>query len=131
MVMGKITGVHGLDGKLKVWSFARSVDTYAPGNQLYLRTENTDDARAYVIADNRLAEESEWDFTLLADLIVELDTGEMDLTDMGFSESELEQLMTWTPAGDKSGPSAGPVQLGDMAPLGLPQRCPKCGYEWR
>jgi 16S rRNA processing protein RimM len=49
MVMGKITGVHGLDGKLKVWSFARSVDPYAPGNQLFVRTENKDDARAYVI----------------------------------------------------------------------------------
>jgi len=49
MVMGKITGVHGLDGKLKVWSFARSVDPYASGNQLFVRTENTDDTRAYVI----------------------------------------------------------------------------------
>ncbi|MCA1795249.1 MAG: hypothetical protein LC660_15510 [Desulfobacteraceae bacterium] len=49
MVMGKITGVHGLDGKLKMWSFARSLDPYAPGNQLFVRTENTDDVKVYVI----------------------------------------------------------------------------------
>ena len=49
VVMGKITGAHGLDGKLKVWSFAESIDVFVPGNRLFVRTENTDAVIPYVI----------------------------------------------------------------------------------
>lgn len=56
-----------------------------------------DTAMAYNIADNKLKEESEWDFDALADLFEHLDTGAFDLTITGFDENELERLMTWTP----------------------------------
>ncbi|MEE4362588.1 MAG: ribosome maturation factor RimM [Desulfotignum sp.] len=49
LVMGKITGVHGLDGKVKVRSFAESSDIYALKSRVFLRTENKTDARPYVI----------------------------------------------------------------------------------
>ncbi|MCA1786367.1 MAG: 16S rRNA processing protein RimM, partial [Desulfobacteraceae bacterium] len=49
MVMGKITGAHGLEGNIKVWSFAESDDIFAPGCQLFIKTENTNDARPYII----------------------------------------------------------------------------------
>lgn len=49
LVMGKITGVHGLDGKLKVWSFAESLDVFVPGNRVFLRSKNTDAVTPYVI----------------------------------------------------------------------------------
>src|SRR5678816_2003029 len=39
----------------------------------------------------------EWDFSTLADLLNELDTGGMDMDVTGFSTEELERLMTWTP----------------------------------
>ena len=57
-------------------------------------------AKAYNIADNRLQEESEWDFTPLADLLTELDTGAFDLSLTGFDADELEQMMNYTPAGE-------------------------------
>ena len=37
--IGKVTGVHGLNGNLKVWSFADSVDTFCPGTSVLLKAE--------------------------------------------------------------------------------------------
>ena len=54
-------------------------------------------AKAYNLADNKLHDETEWDFDSLADVLGELDTGAFDLTIMGFDENELERLMTWIP----------------------------------
>lgn len=57
-------------------------------------------AKAYNIADNRLQDEAEWDFTPLADLLTELDTGAFDLSLTGFDADELEQMVNYTPAGE-------------------------------
>lgn len=38
--IGKVTGVHGLGGNLKVWSFAESIDTFSPGRIVLLKFEN-------------------------------------------------------------------------------------------
>ncbi len=35
--IGKITGVHGLNGNLKVWSFAHSIETFSPGRNVLLK----------------------------------------------------------------------------------------------
>lgn len=37
--IGKVTGVHGLGGNLKVWSFAQSVDTFSSGRSVLLKSE--------------------------------------------------------------------------------------------
>jgi len=39
----------------------------------------------------------EFDFSKLADLVAELDTGEMDMATTGFDEEELERIANWTP----------------------------------
>jgi len=54
-------------------------------------------ALAYAVADNKLAELAEWDFTKMADLMTELDDGEFDLELTGFDMSEIEEIMNWTP----------------------------------
>ncbi|MBA7478832.1 hypothetical protein ES707_14260 [subsurface metagenome] len=51
-------------------------------------------AKAYNIADNRLAELAEDDMPKLKDLLQELDTGDLDMEAIGYSENELEELMT-------------------------------------
>jgi len=51
-------------------------------------------ALAYMIADNRLQDETDWDFPLLKDLFGVLDTGELDLETTGFDLSEIEALLT-------------------------------------
>lgn len=56
------------------------------------------DGEAFSLADNQLASLAEWDFTGLADLLQELDTGATDMAALtGFAEAELEQIATWTP----------------------------------
>jgi 16S rRNA processing protein RimM len=36
--IGKITGVHGLKGNLKVWSFAHSIKSFTPGKKVFLKS---------------------------------------------------------------------------------------------
>lgn len=63
----------------------------------YQDYENEAAEWADLIADNRIAELAETDFTALADLLVSLDTGAFDLDLTGFSEGELKNIMGWTP----------------------------------
>ncbi|PIE63405.1 MAG: 16S rRNA processing protein RimM [Desulfobacter postgatei] len=51
LTIGKVTGVHGLGGNLKVWSWAQSPDTFTPGLCVVLKNEDDplDPGREYVI----------------------------------------------------------------------------------
>ena len=50
-------------------------------------------AEAYLIADNRLQDETDWDYEKLKDLLQDLDTGEFDLELTGFDMGEIENLI--------------------------------------
>jgi len=56
------------------------------------------DEKALNIALNKI--QGDWDFTPLADLLTELDTGAFDLTLTGFDTDELERMMNYTPVGE-------------------------------
>ena len=82
--------------------------------------------QAYVLANNKTAERSEWDFPKLKDVFTEIDTGEFALEITGFDMGEIEDVMTWGVEPDEdekadSVPSA-PVEavskLGEMYQLG-------------
>lgn len=60
----------------------------------YQDYENEAEEWADLIADNRIAELSEMDNTMLKDLLQEIDTGVIDMELTGFTEDELESLMT-------------------------------------
>jgi len=60
---------------------------------IYLPLEGAK-AEAYLIADNRLQDETDWDYEKLKDLLQELDTGELDLELTGFDIDEIEDLIT-------------------------------------
>lgn len=51
LTIGKVTGVHGLGGNLKVWSWAQSPDTFAPGLSVALKNEDEprEPGREYLI----------------------------------------------------------------------------------
>jgi 16S rRNA processing protein RimM len=49
LTIGKVTGVHGLKGNLKVWSFAESVDTFGRGRQIRLKSEQEKTGEEYTI----------------------------------------------------------------------------------
>jgi 16S rRNA processing protein RimM len=46
--IGKVTGVHGLNGTLKVWSFANSIETYSSGRKVLLQT-GKDKSKPFII----------------------------------------------------------------------------------
>jgi DNA modification methylase len=51
-------------------------------------------ADAYVIADNKLNELSEWDENILADLIADIDSANFDVELTGFDADEIDSLMS-------------------------------------
>ena len=48
---------------------------------------DSDTAKAYALADNRTAELAEWDDSILAKQLIELDTAGWDLTNLGFENA--------------------------------------------
>lgn len=52
-----------------------------------------DEKRAYIIADNRLAQDAGWDYELLRGELEDLDGENFDLTLTGFEEEELEEIL--------------------------------------
>lgn len=88
---------------------------------IYLPFEGSK-AEAYMIADNKIQDETEWDFPKLKDLLQELDTGEFDIEITGFDENEIENLMTQFFNPDE--------QKEYDENIETTNKCPKCGYEW-
>ena len=54
-------------------------------------------AKAYRIADNRLNEDSKWDFSILNKEFTDLMDNHFDLDNLGFDNKELENLITFEP----------------------------------
>ena len=80
--------------------------------------------RAYILADNRLAEQSGWDTEMLALELGEIQAAGMDLTITGFTAADLE---IENPS--ESGPEA--VDLDDNSTTEKERKimhCPKCGF---
>lgn len=77
-------------------------------------------ADAYMIADNRLAELSDWSMPELKDALELLDASNFDLEATGFDMHEIELMMTAFHV-DEAEPE--PDEKGK-------KKCPKCGYEW-
>ena len=83
-------------------------------------------AAAYAIADNRMQELTAWEVPELKDLLQELDNGEIDMEAIGYTDAELEALMTQfhVPSegltDDDAVPDEAPpiCQLGDLWLLG-------------
>lgn len=47
--IGKVTGVHGLGGNLKAWSFAESIDTFCPGRRVLIKSAEATQGNTYTI----------------------------------------------------------------------------------
>jgi ParB-like chromosome segregation protein Spo0J len=73
--------------------------------------------KALNIALNKIT--GEWDMPALKDLLLEIDTGEIDLTLTGFDIDELETLMTQVRLDD--------VDVKDS--VAVPKLCPHCGLD--
>lgn len=82
--------------------------------------------KALNVALNNQAMAGAYDFTKLADLLQEIDTGEFDVSAVtGFDAAELERIANWTPSTDKEEPDAvieppkkATSKLGDLWEMG-------------
>ena len=61
---------------------------------IFIDFKSEEEAKGYSISDNKSYEFSKWNVVLLKDELEELDTGEFDIELTGFSEGEIENLMT-------------------------------------
>jgi ParB-like chromosome segregation protein Spo0J len=79
--------------------------------------------RAYVIADNRIAQNSEWDEGLLKELAVELDGEGVDLELVGFTMPEIEDFTV----GEKKSAKKTSKGISEQVEL---VSCPKCSHRF-
>jgi len=97
---------------------------------IYLPLEGAK-ADAYLIADNKLQDETEWDNIKLKDILEELDTGDIDMEITGFSMQEIEDLMTqvWQ---EEEGEAVDLDEEGKPKDKGEGEliHCPKCGFQF-
>ena len=83
--------------------------------------------KAYRLADNRVAEEAEWDMDLLVLELEELKEEGFDLDLTGFSEEELNNAVKQDSDDEPTESSSTEI---DMDSIEMAHRCPKCGFEY-
>jgi ParB-like chromosome segregation protein Spo0J len=79
--------------------------------------------KACNVALNKIG--GDWEFSALADLLTELNTGAFDMELTGFDEKELDKMMGWTPDSEGMPEGEGITPLDDLC------ECPKCGFKWQ
>lgn len=82
--------------------------------------------RAYIIADNKIALNSDWDNELLSLELTELDKLEFDIDLTGFDEDEIGIIMNESVEKTFSAPD----DFKDVDEKTLSNTCPKCGFEY-
>ena len=82
-----------------------------------------EEEQAYRLADNRSADEAQWDFDLLQDAFEELLQGDFDLTLTGFDEVEIASIPT-------TGDVVFPEYDESAADSVVMHTCPNCGHVW-
>jgi ParB-like chromosome segregation protein Spo0J len=93
--------------------------------------------RAYILADNRLAQNAGWDEDLLHLELTELGNTDFDLSLLGFDTGELKDLLADEPEEGLTDPDEVPeppaeaiTQPGDLWLLGAYYECDDCGKEY-
>jgi len=88
--------------------------------------------RAYVIADNRLAEKAGTDRELLAMELAELGEADFDVELTGYSMDEVADLIeAQRPDSGNDGGGVPPEEFPEAGDdIATEFRCPSCGYEW-
>jgi len=83
---------------------------------------NMNQSTLYNIADNRIPEESEWDYEIISELLDKLNNEDIDILLSGFGETEIKGLLG----------QFEPVTIDEQPRLDekTPVKCPKCGHEF-
>ena len=83
--------------------------------------------KAYILADNRLAELAQWDTEMLALEIADLRLDDVDLELLGFDDDALVDLLGQVATDTDTSPD----EFKDMdEDIDTDHECHKCGYRW-
>jgi hypothetical protein len=85
-------------------------------------------ADAYLIADNRLQQDTMWEPLILKDLFEQLSKFDLDMTLTGFEQIEISKILAG-PIEDEE-PPVGEGDGEDDEPPTTQHECPQCGYKW-
>jgi len=79
--------------------------------------------RAYLIADNQLALNASWDFDILQSEIADLSLSDFDVSVLGFSDQELNNI-------NQEPEIECPSSFSECDETSLNHKCPRCGFEY-
>ncbi len=82
--------------------------------------------RAYIIADNRLGLDAEWDYELLFEELETLQVDDFNLSVIGFEEKELEAFLEHTEGERITKNNEKEIEEN----IKTQHKCPRCNYEW-
>ena len=117
-----VKGLNIIAGHCRVMAASRLGMDAVPTIDLSYLTE--DQARAYIIADNQLALNAEWELGVLTMELESLRDAKFDLSLLGFTEMELREHLGDVPFLPSS--EEDQRRLDEKAPT----TCPECGHEF-
>ena len=82
-------------------------------------------ASALALADNKSGEVATWEHSVLSDVLKGLETDGFDLDGLGWSEDEIDSILSPPEYSPKDG---GELDLDDFSEFD--HQCPRCGFEW-
>ena len=86
-----------------------------------------DQAAALALADNKLGEVADWNEDLLADVLNDLNSKDLQLDDLGWNNEELETLLKTADVPQETGDwEEFDGDIGEGAPSGKTVTCPHC-----
>lgn len=85
--------------------------------------------RAYILADNKIAEEAGWDDELLKLELSELSSSDFDVSLTGFSEAEIGRIIAEEVTDGRFG--AGDEEDGEEPGEAVACTCPHCGHQFK
>lgn len=125
--LAKLIKVHGFQNPLNIYKTGNKHEIIA-GNHRFeagltlgmtefpciVYEGNRKQALARAVSDNQSNSWTDWDLPVLRDLLIDIDTGEIDMSITGFNSHELELMMTAIHVGGIDAPE---LKDGDRAPF--------------
>lgn len=80
--------------------------------------------QAFRLADNKVSEFSDWDFSKLEEELMQLTGFDIDMESFGFDMSEFESMLEETQKENKE------IDVDSFEDGNFTHTCPKCGFVW-
>lgn len=84
--------------------------------------------RAYNLADNRIAEQAEWDVERLTAQLADLAAADFAIGDIGFHQDDIDAMLAGLAGSGSPTPPAEFPEFNES--IDTEHRCPKCNYTW-